>query len=47
MSTIPGMQTEESVMNKVKEYSGEIGVVFIVVAVFIVAYLAYKGLKKK
>ena len=47
MSTIPGMQTEESVMNKVKEYSGEIGVVFIVVAVLIVAYLAYKGLKKK
>ena len=47
MSTIPGMQTEESVMNKVKEYSGEIGVVFIVLAVFVVAYLAYKGLKKK
>ena len=47
MSTIPGMQTEESVMNKVKEYSGEIGVVFIVVAVFVVAYLVYKGLKKK
>ncbi len=47
MSTIPGMQTEESVMNKVKVYSGEIGVVFIVLAVFVVAYLAYKGLKKK
>lgn len=47
MSTIPGMQTEESVMNKVKEYSSEIGVVFIVLAVFVVAYLAYKGLKKK
>lgn len=47
MSTIPGMQTEESVMNKVKEYSSEIGVVFIVLAVFVIAYLAYKGLKKK
>ena len=47
MSTIPGMQTEEAVMNKVKEYSSEIGIVFIVLAVLIVAYLAYKGLKKK
>ena len=47
MASIPGLQTEEAVMNKVKEYSSEIGVVFIVLAVFIVAYLAYKGLKKK
>ncbi len=47
MSTIPGLQTEEAVMDKVKEYSSEIGIVFIAVAVFIVAYLAYKGLKKK
>jgi membrane protein DedA with SNARE-associated domain len=47
MSTIPGMQTEEAVMDKVKEYSSEIGIVFIVLAVFVVAYLAYKGLKKK
>ena len=34
-------------MDKVKEYSSEIGIVFIAVAVFVVAYLAYKGLKKK
>ena len=47
MAYIPGLQTEEAVMNKVKEYSSEIGIVFIVVAVFVVAYLAYKGLKKK
>lgn len=47
MSTIPGMQTEEAVMNKVKEYSSEIGIVFIVLAVLIVVYLVYKGLKKK
>jgi membrane protein DedA with SNARE-associated domain len=47
MASIPGLQTEESVMNKVKEYSSEIGIVFVVLAVFIVAYLAYKGLKKK
>ncbi len=47
MASIPGLQTEEAVMNKVKEYSSEIGIVFVVLAVFIVAYLAYKGLKKK
>ena len=47
MAYIPGMQTEEAVMKKVKEYSSEIGIVFIVVAVFVVAYLAYKGFKKK
>ena len=47
MASIPGMQSEAAVMNKVKEYSSEIGIVFIVLAVFIVAYLAYKGLKKK
>lgn len=47
MAYIPGMQSEEAVMNKVKEYSSEIGVVFIVVAVAVVAVLVYKGLKKK
>ena len=47
MASIPGLQTEEAVMNKVKEYSSEIGFVFIALAVFVVAYLAYKGLKKK
>ena len=47
MAYIPGMQSEEAVMNKVKEYSSEIGVAFIVVAVAVVAYLIYKGMKKK
>ena len=47
MATIPGLQTEEAVMNKVKEYSSEIGIVFIVLAVAIVTYLIYKGCKKK
>ena len=46
MAYIPGLQTEEAVMNKVKEYSSEIGLLFVVVAVCVVAYLAYKGLKK-
>lgn len=47
MASIPGLQTEEAVMNKVKEYSSEIGFVFVVLAVAIVAYLIYKGVKKK
>ena len=46
MSEIPGMQTEEAVMNKVKEYSSEIGLVFIALALFVVAFVVYKGLKK-
>ena len=47
MAYIPGLQSEEAVMTRVKEYSGEIGIVFIFVAVAVVAYLAYKGWKKK
>lgn len=47
MASIPGMDTEEAVMQKVKEYSGEIGIVFAVIAVAIVVYLIYKGCKKK
>ena len=47
MASIPGLQTEAAVMNKVKEYSSEIGIVFVVLAAAIVAYLIYKGVKKK
>ena len=46
MAEIPGLQTEEAVMSKVKEYSGEIGIGFTVCAVAVVAYLIYKGCKK-
>ena len=47
MASIPGMDSEEAVMTKVKEYSSEIGMVFIVIAVAIVAFLIYKGCKKR
>ena len=47
MSTFVSLQSEEAVMLKVKEYSGEIGLVFLVLAVLIVCYLIYKGWKKK
>ena len=46
MSTIPGMQTEEAVMDKVKEYSGVIGWAFIGIALLVVGVIVYKGLKK-
>lgn len=47
MSTFDSLQSEEAVMLKVKEYSGEIGLVFLVLAVLIVCYLIYKGWRKK
>ena len=47
MSKVPGMDSEASVMAAVKEYSSEIGIVFVLVAVFVVAFLIYKGMKKK
>ena len=47
MSTFESLQSEEAVMNKVKEYSGEIGIAFLLLAVFIVGFLIYKGCKKK
>lgn len=46
MASIPGMQTEEAVMEKVKEHSSVIGIVFLVLAVAIVSFLIYKGCKK-
>ena len=47
MSKVPGMQTEEAVMNKVKEYSSEIGMVIVALVAVIIAFLVYKALKKK
>lgn len=46
LSTIPGIETEEQLLEKVTEYSSEIGYVFIGVGVLIVAYLVYKGTRK-
>lgn len=37
---------EEQLMSKVNEYSSELGHIFIVVGVIIVAFLIYKGMKK-
>ena len=46
LSTIPGIETEEQLLEKVTEYSSEIGYVFIGLGVLIVAYLVYKGTRK-
>ena len=47
LSKVPGIQTEEQLIERVTEYSHEIGIIFIIIAVFIVGFLLYKGLKKK
>ena len=38
---------EDQLMGKVTEYSHEIGYVFIAIAILIVGFLVYKGMKKK
>ncbi|MBQ8607568.1 MAG: DedA family protein [Bacteroidaceae bacterium] len=43
LSTVPGIQNEEQLMEKVNEYSHTIGYIFIGVGILIVAYLIYKG----
>ena len=47
LSTVPGIETEEQLLARVTEYSKEIGYIFIGIAVFIVAFLVYKGMKRK
>lgn len=46
MSKVPGIETKEQLIECVTEYSSEIGYCFIVLGVFIVAYLVYKACKK-
>lgn len=46
LSKVPGIETEEQLLMQVKEYSHEIGYVFIALGIAIVAYLIYKGTKK-
>lgn len=45
MSTFDSLKTEQAVMDAVKEYSSEIGIVFLVLAVVIAGYIIYKGTK--
>ena len=43
LSKVPGIETEEQLLEKVNEYSHEIGLVCIVLAIFVVGFLVYKG----
>ncbi|WP_291530197.1 DedA family protein [Bacteroides sp. UBA939] len=46
LSTVPGIETEEQLLAKVTEYSHELSYIFIGIAVFIIGFLIYKGMKK-
>lgn len=46
LSKVPGIETKEQLIERVTEYSSEIGYFFIAVGVFIVGYLIYKAFKK-
>jgi len=46
LSSIPGMENEEMMMQTVTKYSKEIGYIIIILVVLILAFLIYKGMKK-
>ena len=47
MSKVPGMDSEASVMAAVKEHSSLIGYIVFAIVAFAVAFIIYKGMKKK
>ena len=47
LSKVPGIETEQQMLEKVTMYSSEIGYVFIAIGIFIVGFFVYHGLKKK
>ena len=47
LSKMPGIETQEQLIEKVTMYSHEIGYVFIAIGIFIVGFFIYHGLKKK
>ncbi len=47
LSKMPGVESEEDLIQLVSKYSHEIGYVFIAVAIAVIAFIAYQGLKKK
>jgi membrane protein DedA with SNARE-associated domain len=46
LSTVPGIETEEQLLSSIAEYSKEIGYIFIGLAVFVVGFLVFKGLRR-
>lgn len=47
MAQIPGLTTEAEVMTAVEKYSKEIGIGIAIVVLVVLAFLIYKGMKKK
>ncbi|KAA6345952.1 Inner membrane protein YghB [termite gut metagenome] len=47
LSTVPGIENEQQLLDKVNEYSHEIGYVFIGIGAIVIAFLVYRGIKKK
>lgn len=47
LAKVPGIQTEEQLLERVNEYSHVIGYSIIITVVFILCYLIYKGTRKK
>lgn len=47
LSTVPGIENEEQLLERVNEYSRELGFIFIGIGVFVIAFLVYKGTRKK
>ena len=43
LSKVPGIETEAQLLERVNEYSHEIGLCFVALAIFIVGFLIYKG----
>ena len=43
LSKVPGIENEEQLLEKVNEYSHEIGLVCIALAIFVICFLVYKG----
>ena len=43
LSKVPGIETEQQLLEKVNEYSHEIGFIFLALVVLIVGFLIYKG----
>lgn len=46
LSKVPGIETEEQLLQQVTKYSHEIGYCFLAIGVLIVGYLIYKGTRK-
>ena len=47
LAKVPGIESEAQLIAKVTEYSHEISYGFIAIGVFVIAFLIYKGMKKK